>query len=98
VGILDLGGDPEAAVSDGKGTVYINLGDKNAVAVIDARVLSVTKTLIRSTTRRAPIASITMRKLSGSGSVLLAALSRSRAFFNVVQIGVLKRKLNRLSR
>jgi DNA-binding beta-propeller fold protein YncE len=28
VGTLDLGGDPEAAVSDGKGTVYINLGTR----------------------------------------------------------------------
>jgi hypothetical protein len=44
VGDLDIGGDPEAAVSDGKGTVYINLSDKNAVAVVDPKALAVTKT------------------------------------------------------
>jgi hypothetical protein len=44
VGELDLGGDPEAAVSDGKGTVYVNLADKKAVAVVDPRQLKVTKT------------------------------------------------------
>ena len=43
-GILDLGGSPEAAVSDGKGTVYVNLEDKNAVAVVDPIALSVMKT------------------------------------------------------
>jgi DNA-binding beta-propeller fold protein YncE len=43
-GTVDLGGDPEAAVSDGKGTVYVNLADKGAVAVIDPKGLSVTKT------------------------------------------------------
>lgn len=44
VGILDLGGSPEAAVSDGKGTIYVNLIDKNAVAVVDPKALTVTKT------------------------------------------------------
>jgi DNA-binding beta-propeller fold protein YncE len=44
VGELDLGGEPEAAVSDGKGTVYVNLEDKKAVAVVDAKGLSVVKT------------------------------------------------------
>jgi DNA-binding beta-propeller fold protein YncE len=43
-GTFDLGGDPEAAVSDGKGTVYVNLADKMAVAVVDPKALSVTKT------------------------------------------------------
>lgn len=44
-GSVDLGGDPEAAVSDGKGTVYVNLADKAAVAVVDPKALTVTKTL-----------------------------------------------------
>jgi len=43
-GTVDLGGDPEAAVSDGKGTVYVNLADKMAVAVVDPKALTVTKT------------------------------------------------------
>jgi DNA-binding beta-propeller fold protein YncE len=42
-GELDLGGDPESAVSDGKGTLYVNLADKGAVAVVDAQALRVTK-------------------------------------------------------
>jgi DNA-binding beta-propeller fold protein YncE len=43
-GTVDLGGDPEEAVSDGKGTVYVNLADKEAVAVVDPKTLTVTKT------------------------------------------------------
>jgi len=43
-GTVDLGGHPEAAVSDGKGTVYVNLADKMAVAVVDPKALTVTKT------------------------------------------------------
>jgi hypothetical protein len=42
VGTLDLGGAPEQAVSDGKGTIYINITDKANVAVVDARNLKVT--------------------------------------------------------
>lgn len=44
VGTVDLGGDPEAAASDGKGTVYVNLADKMAVAAVDPKALAVTKT------------------------------------------------------
>jgi len=44
VGTVDLGGDPEAAVSDEKGTVYVNLADKAAIAVVDPKGLTVTKT------------------------------------------------------
>lgn len=44
VGEVDLGGDPEAAVSDGKGTIYVNLADKGAIAVVDATTLRVTGT------------------------------------------------------
>jgi DNA-binding beta-propeller fold protein YncE len=42
VGTLDLGGEPEQAVSDGKGHLYVDLEDKNQVAVIDAAALKVT--------------------------------------------------------
>jgi hypothetical protein len=39
---LDLGGAPEQAVSDGKGTVYVNITDKANIAVVDANTLTVT--------------------------------------------------------
>ncbi|MGB2592324.1 MAG: hypothetical protein WBG02_20340 [Candidatus Acidiferrum sp.] len=39
---LDLGGAPEQAVSDGKGTIYINITDKANIAVVDATNLTVT--------------------------------------------------------
>jgi len=42
VGTLDLGGAPEQAVSNGKGTVYVNISDKANIAVVDARNLKVT--------------------------------------------------------
>jgi len=38
---LDLDGAPEQAVSDGKGTVYINITDKANIAVVDAKTLTV---------------------------------------------------------
>jgi len=38
---LDLGGAPEQAVSDGKGTLYINITDKANIAVVDAKTLTV---------------------------------------------------------
>jgi DNA-binding beta-propeller fold protein YncE len=41
VGTVDLGGGPEFAASDGKGTIYVNLEDKNSIAVIDAKKMSV---------------------------------------------------------
>jgi hypothetical protein len=41
VGTIDLGGAPEEAVSDGKGTVYVNISDKANVAVVDAATLAV---------------------------------------------------------
>jgi DNA-binding beta-propeller fold protein YncE len=40
-GTVDLGGAPEAAVTDDKGTIFVNLEDKNQVAVFDARTLVV---------------------------------------------------------
>ncbi len=42
VGTIDLGGAPEQAVTDGKGHLYINLEDKDSVAVVDAKTLKVT--------------------------------------------------------
>jgi DNA-binding beta-propeller fold protein YncE len=42
VGTIDLGGAPEQAVTDGKGHLYIDLEDKDAVAVVDARTMAVT--------------------------------------------------------
>jgi hypothetical protein len=44
VGELNLGGDPEAGVSDENGRLYVNLQDKDAIAVVDARTLQVTRT------------------------------------------------------
>src|SRR5690348_4975054 len=44
-GTIDLGGQPEQAVSDGKGTVYVNILDKANIAVVDAKNLTVTKHL-----------------------------------------------------
>lgn len=40
-GTVPLGGKPELAVSDGKGTVFVNLEDKNEVVALDARELKV---------------------------------------------------------
>jgi DNA-binding beta-propeller fold protein YncE len=45
VGTIDLGGQPEQAASDGKGTVYVNILDKSNIAVVDAKNLTVTKHL-----------------------------------------------------
>lgn len=42
VGTLDLGGAPEQSVTDGKGRIYVALEDKDTVAVVDAKALSVT--------------------------------------------------------
>lgn len=41
VGTIDLGGGPEFAVADGKGTVYVNMEDENEVVAIDSRTLKV---------------------------------------------------------
>jgi len=40
-GTIDLGGAPEFAVADGKGTVYVNLEDKNELVAIDSRKLTI---------------------------------------------------------
>lgn len=38
---VDLGGKPEEAVSNGKGKLFINLEDKNEIAVVDMKTFSV---------------------------------------------------------
>jgi DNA-binding beta-propeller fold protein YncE len=44
VGTMDLGGAPEQAASDGKGRLYVDIEDKDAVAVVDAAGLKVLAT------------------------------------------------------
>src|SRR6202521_6067138 len=41
LGTIDLGGMPEQAVTDGNGHVYVDIRDKDNVAVIDAKTLTV---------------------------------------------------------
>lgn len=41
VGTIDLGGEPEMVASDGKGHIYVNLEDKESIAVVDTKKLSV---------------------------------------------------------
>jgi DNA-binding beta-propeller fold protein YncE len=41
VGTIDLGGGPEFCVADGKGTVYVNIEDKNELVSIDSHTLVV---------------------------------------------------------
>src|SRR5580658_10424184 len=43
-GTIDLGGSPEQAASDEQGHVYIDLEDKDSIAVVDAKTLKVTTT------------------------------------------------------
>jgi hypothetical protein len=41
VGTIELGGAPEFAVADGKGTVYINLESKNEIVALDSHSLRI---------------------------------------------------------
>ncbi len=41
VGTVPLGGSPEFAVADGRGTVYINLESKNEIVALDAHALTI---------------------------------------------------------
>ena len=41
VGTIALGGKPEAAVSDGAGTIFVNIEDKSELVAFDARTLAV---------------------------------------------------------
>lgn len=42
VGTLDLGGEPEQAVSDGSGRLFVDIEDKDQIAVVDTKALRVT--------------------------------------------------------
>src|SRR6266404_4682240 len=42
VGTIDLGGAPEQAASDGQGHLYVDLEDKDSLAVVDVNTLKVT--------------------------------------------------------
>jgi DNA-binding beta-propeller fold protein YncE len=42
VGTIDLGGAPEQAVTDGQGHIYVDLENKDQVAVVDAKTMTVT--------------------------------------------------------
>ena len=42
VGTIDLGGAPEQAATDGKGHIYVDLEDKDNIAVVDAKTMAVT--------------------------------------------------------
>ena len=42
LGTIDLGGAPEQAVSDGRGHLYVDIEDKDQVAVVDVKTLKVT--------------------------------------------------------
>jgi hypothetical protein len=41
-GTMDLGGQPEQAATDGKGHIYVDLEDKDQLAAVDAKTLTVT--------------------------------------------------------
>ena len=43
VGTIAVSGKPEVAVSDGRGRVFVNIEDRNSIAVIDATTLAVSK-------------------------------------------------------
>jgi DNA-binding beta-propeller fold protein YncE len=42
VGTIDLGGAPEQAASDGQGHLYVDLEDKDKIAVVDVKTLKMT--------------------------------------------------------
>ncbi|MDP9039854.1 MAG: YncE family protein [Acidobacteriota bacterium] len=44
LGTIDLGGAPEQAVFDGKNRIYVDVEDKNSIAVIDASTMKLTGT------------------------------------------------------
>jgi YVTN family beta-propeller protein len=43
IGTVALSGKPEFAVADGRGQVFVNIEDRNSIAVIDATILTVSK-------------------------------------------------------
>jgi DNA-binding beta-propeller fold protein YncE len=42
IGTIDLGGAPEQAATDGTGRIYVDIEDKDNIAVIDAKTMTVT--------------------------------------------------------
>jgi DNA-binding beta-propeller fold protein YncE len=44
LGTIDLGGMPEQAATDGKGRIYVDLEDKDSVAVVDAKTMKLVAT------------------------------------------------------
>ena len=44
LGTIDLGGAPEQAATDNKGHIYVDIEDKDSVAVVDAKTMKVTAT------------------------------------------------------
>ncbi len=54
VGTMDLGGAPEQAASDGKGHLWVDLEDKDAIAAVDAETLKVTATYDISSKGKGP--------------------------------------------
>lgn len=42
LGTIDLGGAPEQAVTDGQGHLYVDIEDKDNIAVVDAKTMAVT--------------------------------------------------------
>jgi DNA-binding beta-propeller fold protein YncE len=42
LGTIDIGGAPEQAQSDGRGHIYVDIEDKDAIAVIDANTMKMT--------------------------------------------------------
>jgi len=54
VGTLDLGGEPEQAVSDGNGRLFVDLEDKDRIAVVDTKALRVTTEYDLSAHARTP--------------------------------------------
>ena len=42
LGTIDIGGAPEQAAADGKGKIYVDIEDKSAIAVIDAKTMTMT--------------------------------------------------------
>jgi len=42
LGTINIGGAPEQAVTDGKGKIYVDIEDKDAIAIIDANTMKMT--------------------------------------------------------
>ncbi len=54
VGTVDLGGAPEQAQSDGNGRLFVDIEDKDTVAVVDTKTLKVTTTYDLSSKAKTP--------------------------------------------